>query len=500
MRINKIYNILLHPVFVITLGFILLSFVSFLAPIGNDEGTWGYIGRIWVHNGQAPYIGAVENKTPAIFILYAISHALFGANIWFPRLLAILFSTLTAVFIYRFTSKIAGRRAAIFATTIFVLLMPLPSLDGPYAETETFMNLFLILAFYTTLIASEKNRHRSWWLVIGGIWWGLAVAFKQIAVLDIFPLIFLSAYWVKGKIKIIIGNIAWLCLGALLATLFSVLPLLFSSVTITDYINGAWTILFKSNIIISGIVSRLLRLHRNFFSPDLYPLSIGVMGFIIFRKKLKAIIPLVWPLLIWVLTDFIAYNIQGQYFPHHNKIFLLSFSIVFGVVASFILSKVSLGDSEYKPAPAGSLKHENDQKILFICGLIILFVFFIPFQPDYIYSLRSELKGLADNSPQKLGLLVKSVTKPQDYIYVWGAHGGPVYYYSDRMAPSRYFNDIFLGRDGAVAEVKNILLVVQPKLILVPIENPPAMWLDGIIKSNYYLDQNIYGYDIYKRK
>src|SRR3989344_3543188 len=125
---SKIKNIFLNPLFIMAVGTLLLSMVSFFdVPIGNDEGGWGYIGRAWADGQLLPYSGVADNKTPGIFYLYYISYSLLGTNIWFSRLLALAAITLTAFLIYLIGRRIANKRAAIFSMAIFILLMPLPA-------------------------------------------------------------------------------------------------------------------------------------------------------------------------------------------------------------------------------------------------------------------------------------------------------------------------------------------------------------------------------------
>ncbi|MEK7172557.1 MAG: glycosyltransferase family 39 protein, partial [Patescibacteria group bacterium] len=342
-KINRAYDILFNPLFFVILGFVLLFIVSFKTPVGNDEGMWGYIGRIWVENQQPPYIGAVENKTPGIMILYAASYAFFGVNVWFPRLLAAISTVISALLIYQLTLKMANCRAAIFAMAIFVLLMISPYLNGSSAEVETFMNLFIISAFYVVFTSSENNRYRCWWMILSGFWWGIAIIFRQTAILSIVPLALLSVATTRIKIRSIAVNAAWLGVGALLANMISILPLIFSGATIIDYINGAWLILLRGNIVVNSILSRVSGFYRNFFTPDIYLIFLGVVSFVLLRKKIGTIKSFVGSsIAIWILSDFIVYNIQGQYFPHHNKVLLLSWSIAFGVVFDFIISRLSI--------------------------------------------------------------------------------------------------------------------------------------------------------------
>ena len=131
--------------------------------------------------------------------------------------------------------------------------------------------------------------------------------------------------------------------------------------------------------------------------------------------------------------------------------------------------------------------------------MFILIIFFIPLNRDGYQKVRKYIKGkVHDHRLRDLGLYAKQLTAPGDYIYVWGFHIGPTYYYSDRLAPSRYFSEPFLGRPGALAEVQSDLGRNVPKLIIVPEEKfPLPEWLRSYIDDRYELLEERSGHSIF---
>lgn len=63
----------------VTLGF----------PFGRDQGLYYYVGREWLH-GSVPYRDTMDQKTPLIFLIYALSIIIFGENLWGIRLLELI--------------------------------------------------------------------------------------------------------------------------------------------------------------------------------------------------------------------------------------------------------------------------------------------------------------------------------------------------------------------------------------------------------------------------
>lgn len=56
-------------------------------PFGRDQGLYYYIGREWLLRGAIPYRDTLDQKTPLIYALHALSVAVFGENMWAIRLL-----------------------------------------------------------------------------------------------------------------------------------------------------------------------------------------------------------------------------------------------------------------------------------------------------------------------------------------------------------------------------------------------------------------------------
>jgi hypothetical protein len=132
--------------------------------------------------------------------------------------------------------------------------------------------------------------------------------------------------------------------------------------------------------------------------------------------------------------------------------------------------------------------------------MAFLFVFLIPYEPNYYQSVRKFLKGnVYDQSARDLGLSIRRATNPGDFVYIWGFHMGVQYYFSDRISPSRYFSEPFLGRPGALAEVQRDLKKNKPALVAIPLEKYPLPdWLQKFLDAGYARTGQEFGYDMYR--
>lgn len=523
MRENFFFHIL-RPKFWLALGALLLAVVSLAGlPMGNDEGVWAYIGRLWADHGLLPYTGAVENKATGIYMVYAVSHALFGFQVWFPRLLAMAATLATGWLIYYLARRLAGERAALFSLAIFVLVMPLASVDGGYAETENFMNLFRALGFFLTVIAYDKRKNRTWLLFAAGASSAIAISFKQLAVLDAIPLIAFhffancraagGAHFPllpdtltpsnshstssadksgRGRDEVAgatIKNIFIVFIGALVGLFLTLAPYLAAGGAIRDFIDGAIVLLFQSGSSPASAVSRVSGFFRHFFNARLFPLVAGAAVFVfasrVWRDRWWRV-----PLLIWTATDFFAYNADGWYLDHHYKVFIPSWSLAFGIAADWLLSRVRL-------AREGAPK----EHLAAFC-LFALLAFYVPFETNYFHTIRKALKGEFANQPERaLGEYLKEKTAPGERVYIWGFHIGVPYYYSDRLAPSRYFSEPFLGRPGALSELMRDLSAHPPRLVAAPEApyRPLPDWFTAYLDKKYRLAETKYSYHIYER-
>jgi hypothetical protein len=485
-RFRRLYRLFTKPSFFICLGILLLSTVSFLGqPMGNDEGVWAYIGRIWVDHGLLPYTGAIENKATMVYMVYGLSHFLFSTNIWFPRFLAIAAVLTTALLVFFIGKHISNRRAAIIAMAMMVLIMPLQSVDGGYAETESFMNVFRAVTFLLTFLAYRKTT-KPWLMVLSGVSFACAISSKQLAVTDVIPLMAFH-YVLAGKhINMAFRHLLFVAAGTIAGTGITLIPYLASGGTLGAYIDGAWKILLQSGSSPHSIVSRIAGFFRHFFNVRLAFHSLGIAGFLLLRKQLARSLPLYLPLLVWVIVDFLAYNADGWYLDHHYKVFIPSWSLAFGIVIDAVLSMIADKEKEIK---------------VFVVGIAALLAFYIPFEPSYFQSVRKFLKGnVHDESARDLGLYLKKGTQPGAFVYIWGFHMGPAYYYSDRVAPSRYFSEPFLGRPGALEEVQRDMAAHPPVLVAIPLEKYPLpAWLQDFLDHGYHREATMYGHDIYRQ-
>ena len=72
-------------------------YIPFLTePLFRDEGFYAAVAQQLL-DGGIPYRDAFDNKPPLVFVWYALSFAMFGENVWAPRLLVSLLLAATTL-------------------------------------------------------------------------------------------------------------------------------------------------------------------------------------------------------------------------------------------------------------------------------------------------------------------------------------------------------------------------------------------------------------------
>jgi hypothetical protein len=152
-----------------------------LYPFGRDQGLYHYVGREWFR-GLVPYRDLMEQKTPLIYFLYGLVHAVFGEHYYSIRIFELAFVLVLGWMLARLAAP-RGHE-------------PLPGLRGAcaLALAMAYVGLFrfwdtgqceiwavgLALASLTVV---ERRGSSIPWLIVAGALGGLAILGKPTAIL-----------------------------------------------------------------------------------------------------------------------------------------------------------------------------------------------------------------------------------------------------------------------------------------------------------------------------
>ncbi len=471
------YRFLTSPWLIGGVVLLVLWFVGHVPDIAIDEGLWNYIANLWVRYGIPPYVGAVENKTPGIFEIFALSNLLFGINYWFPRVLGILSMAATTLLLCYMGRALHGRAAGAFAGVIFGLTMTWSRMEGYWpAQAESFMGFFTVLGFLLILIGSQKS---GWVRLVlafaAGLSAGLAIQFKQVAVFSAAAMFVFILLELKTSLKQRL-----LCRGGLflagVATglLIVLIPLFLSGVTLWDYIDGAWLILFQGGTAAPFSI-RIVKGYNFWFRSEgvlFWPL---VFMFIVqYRGLREAGVPFLG-IVLWMALDFLGANASGYYYGHQLKQLVPPVALAGGIAIAQIFR--SLYRASVIPA------NRLPSRVLLSLGILSLVW--------WGFSAMKIQQEARLDLQRNLAYWIKDNTTEDDYIHVNTLAEGAwaILAYAERRSPSRYFTYMFLSRRGAMEEFGEDIHNSKPKLIVDHIDDPwmKIPWFQGFLDSNYVL-------------
>ncbi len=489
---NKIFKLLTNPASIAIIIFVFTTLVAFRQKMAIDAGIWNYIARMWLVFDLPPYAGAVENKTPGIFYIFALSNYLFGLNVWFPKIVEILIKISGAYMVYLIASRLYNRIAGVFSMLIFGLIMSAGLVDATAVYTESFMVFFSCCAFFI-LIISQRFKTKTGYLIgifLSGIMIGFAIAFKQIALATTVALFVFYLTLDKklcSKFRHPLRDSLLGLTGIITATLISILPLLLSGVSIKNYWECAWQLLLYS-----GAVSqqqRLFKFMNAWNHPEMLSLYALVFLFIAHKKSLvRKNIPF-WGLTAWLFFDFLAVNASGKYFLHHLQQLIPSLSICSGIMITvFFQSKLIE-------------KQLRQKRIVQIIICIILLM--TPYRTIIKYIQKQTVffdQDAYSRDSKEIGLWIKEHSNPEDYILIYSRNCAVAQAYSERRSPSRHFSRMFLNSPDFVKELVRDIHRNQPRYVLVKQSDRHSKGLRRLIIGRYSLNRELYHYLVYEKK
>ena len=222
IRHLKNYRISLNEKTFFYISLILTIFVRLRfadAPFERDEGEYAYAGMM-ILRGQLPYVDFYNMKLPGVYCLYALVFKLFGQSVAVIRYFLLFVNLITTFFVFKTAQNWLSRKAAWWASGLFMLLSFSFHAQGWIANCEQFVNLF-VAASLLFLTKRWNPAH----LFLCGLMLGFATLMKQHAFhFAFFPAYLLLKQFLEER-KFINSFIASMAFGLgfalpLLATMF----------------------------------------------------------------------------------------------------------------------------------------------------------------------------------------------------------------------------------------------------------------------------------------
>jgi len=495
---NAIPNHITMLTVLLFLYLLLLSFANGHIGLSYDEAHWTYMGQQWLEGDLVLYKEAVDNKQPAVFLLFGLCAFLVGPGFVLPRVIGSLALALTGLLVYKIARLIHDERSGVISFLLYACSVGWVAAGWRFtAQTESFVVLFSTLAVYLLLKAANMKVVFPRTFLAVGLVIGLALAFKQSAVfglLVLFVAVFLlisqnrlrAALWISGS-AVAIPLLLLLIPFLQSAELNEIADQLLTASTIgkTNSLQERWTIFYSH------------------FMPQNMRLAIFVIGIatlLVYAKFLKQKVMLYF-LCSWVLLEFISLNIAGNYAAYQLRTWLPALSVSAGIGLA-LTEKLA-----WK-------RWARDKVSIALIVLTLVVALELPRQS--VWALGMAIRGHPvgytiipvprskpiDIARRYLGEWVHANTSAEQTVYIAG-YGAQVQAYAMRKSPSRYFS----GQTRNVEALRKELGETPPYLVLIPNFREYEEWIPLIqrnvvsefVRRDYMLQEERLGYLIYRR-
>lgn len=397
-------------------------------PFERDEGEYAYIA--WrLDHGELPYRDWVDQKPPAIFWVYRLALALPLEPAAAAHLVAAAFAAATSIALWFLARRFTSDGWAVVAAATFALLLADPAVQGTAANTELFMLLPLVLAQIAFFRAAESASAR--WSILCGVLSGVAVAFKQVAAVQ---LLLLIAVWPAFA-----PRERWLRGAAVFtaALLFGV-ALVWAPIALYFFVHEG----------LSALIFEVFTHNLAYVGGLPWQLRVGAL--ISALKSLSGAQTLVWIaaamglatlaragrrretafLAGGLFTGFLGVSASGYYFGHYFQQMLPPLAIAAAIGAERFSRSVVIGGLPPRLRAATA----TFALIALPALSLVPFLFLSPAQAvERIYPTNhfGEMPAIAAR--------LAEVTRPGDRVFVFGAEP-QVLFYAKRASASRYIH------------------------------------------------------------
>lgn len=460
---------------------VLRSLPNLAAPMGEDQATFGVIGR-GLLEGRHLYRDLWDIKPPGMFWLYAPVVKLFGATMWPVGLIDILWLLAISYCIFRFAERCVGTDAAVVAVVVNAAW----HCRAGYVhagQPETFIVLIAFLAYF--LVAAKEDlgaaAQPGRWIVVrllaGGFLLGAACWLKY-NVLVFAPLVLLVPYLDRRSLdsrplrpRLAIGWGEWAARAAIFAVGLAV-PVLAGLAYF--WRAGLWTVFRQDHL---AVVSRYgaSAMPQSALEFLLQPLVAAVVGLgawtcaatiaALVLAHRRAEFSRLAPILAGEFFGFAAAAAQFRLTSYEFETAFPFAALVWGYLAVRIYQMARDATRAFAPShprplsPGGAsgFRLPRSNRTALAIWILLAAVLAWPVASDARATDRGYLvlaewlrapESAYANYPStysgehlrdELGVIdyLKAHSRPQDPVYVWGTDSR-IYYLSGLSSPSRF--------------------------------------------------------------
>ncbi len=470
---------------ILVLVFILLRMPSLVEPHWyGDEGIYQVIGKA-LTSGRILYQDIWDNKPPILYFIYA----LFNGDQFLTRAFSLLVGVFSVVSFYSLAKMLFEKsKSIIIATSIYVIFLGSPIIEGNIANAENFMHLPIVLSAIFVLKFHKGKRLR--YLFIAGLLLSIAFMTKIVAIFEflaflVFIFVVHKEHLFNGKLKDLV-DFAKYRKEALYISGFLIFPIIFSLYFVVvgafpDFLSGV----LSENIDYVGV-------ENSFIFP---------MGILLF----KAIVAL-------VLLSILLYKRKS----FSDKNLFLYLWLIFAMFSTFFSQRPYLHYMLMLSLPfaffVGSIFETSKNRVLKIVAVlaiaIIVYMNFgiykknIAYYQNYIAFMLFDKKiddyrSFFDSNTLRdyeLARFIGSFANGKDEdVFLW-SDSGQIYALSDTLPPGKYIVAYHITYyNNAVTYMMDQVEKTEPKYIIQTKESPEfRKFLPSYILKYKIKDASIY--------
>jgi hypothetical protein len=466
----------------VTFFVIIASLPSFYIDFLTDMSSYSIIAGKLLSGGLL-YHDVVDTKPPLIYYIYASVFYLFGPqNIAAVKILTILVNLFSIYMVYRISESLYTRRIAFFSAILFAFsLFSGVGDDFLSTNTETYMNLFLLISIY--FFVRKKFSHTNLSLFLSGIFASIGFLFRLQGgiIMPVFALSLIIVH--RASITMIIKQ----CITGIgfLLPISIVLGIYWHNGRIDDLY--FWVLKFNFFYIETSPIpgSRLFEigLVALIVTSQLQSIVFTCISIrkIIKEKKLTNINNLF--MLLLLLGSIITYFVGGKFHGHYFIQVLPPLALLGG------LTIASMFENEGKGNHGSAFQSIYIRNILLFLIAPVLFFSAIDFHSFRGRDQRYNLTKLIDYFSENF--------KAGDEVLIWGPGGREAVFYSGLTFSSRFYHNRYqtgriwgtAGESNSATIQSNEPLVVKESwgMLLKDLKDkPPRLILDDrSIKWNF---------------
>jgi hypothetical protein len=451
-------------------------------PFDRDEGGYAYIAwRMGFH--EMPYRDWIDQKPPGVFWIYRLGLNLPLDAVSAIHLMALLFSAASGCALFFLALRFTKPFWALAAALLFVILSADPLIEGTSANTELFMLLPLILSQIALLSPAGETRRGIAPALAAGALTGIAVALKQVAIVN-WPFLVFSGWLFAGgpeRGRRTWSLAAWSALGG--TGVWGVIGTYF---LLHHELGGLIYNVFSHNLgyvktltwpeRLEACMGTLARLSHSealvwvFSAAGLASLWIG--------RKSKQFLHVA----VWMLSSIAGVSISGYFFAHYFQQLLPALCVA-AVKGAEALESANF----WKPVPA-----RGRRGILCAALGAMPCIAIAPFL--FIYSPRDAVRRIYPGNSlfaemPEIGKRIAGLTRPTDRVFVFGADP-EVLFYARRESATRYI--FLLPLYGAYSDAHE--LQVRTSEEVAASQPAAALYLPDVMFFNAGNDQYFTGW------